>query len=76
MKWTQYIEFNPQVLLGKPVIKGTRLGVDFILGLLAQGWTETQVLENYPQLNHEHILAVLSYAHERIESDKTFPLAT
>ncbi|MBI5187504.1 MAG: DUF433 domain-containing protein, partial [Nitrospirae bacterium] len=45
--WRKFIHSDPEILLGKPVVKGTRLSVEFILGLFAEGWTEQQVLENY-----------------------------
>jgi uncharacterized protein (DUF433 family) len=50
MDWKTHIHVDPQILLGRPVIKGTRLSVEFILGLLSEGWTEQQILENYPTL--------------------------
>jgi uncharacterized protein (DUF433 family) len=53
---------SPEVLVGKPVIRGTRLSVDFILGLLADNWTYEEVLKNYPGLVMEDILACLEYA--------------
>lgn len=53
MDWHQQIHSDPEVLVGKPVVRGTRLCVDFILSLFAQGWTEQQVLENYPTLSTE-----------------------
>ncbi len=62
MKWQDRIEQDPAILVGKPVIKGTRLSVEFVVGLLAQGWSETEVLKNYPGLAHEDILACLEYA--------------
>jgi uncharacterized protein (DUF433 family) len=58
MDWKTYIHSDPKVLLGKPVIKGTRLSVEFILGLFSEGWTEQQVLENYPTLNTRSLQAV------------------
>jgi uncharacterized protein (DUF433 family) len=51
MDWKLHIHSDPNILLGKPVIKGTRLSVEFILGLFAEGWTEQQILESYPTLN-------------------------
>lgn len=57
MNWKTYIHSNPKILLGKPVIKGTRLSVEFILGLFSEGWTQQQVLESYPTLNAEAIQA-------------------
>jgi uncharacterized protein (DUF433 family) len=47
-----YIHSNPKIRLGKPIIKGTRLCVEFILGFFSEGWTQEQILENYPTLNH------------------------
>ena len=47
MNWQDFIHSDPAVLSGKPIIKGTRLSVDFILGLLAKGWTTNTILENY-----------------------------
>lgn len=59
--WKKRIVLNPKVMVGKPVIKGTRLTIDFILELLAHGWTNQKVLKNYPQLKNEDISAVLKY---------------
>jgi len=59
MNWNAYIETNDQILVGKPIVKGTRLSVEHIIGLLASGWTEQQILENYPRLSKESLQAVL-----------------
>jgi uncharacterized protein (DUF433 family) len=56
------ITLAPEVLAGKPVIRGTRLSVEFVIGLMADGWTEADILENYPGITHEDILACLAYA--------------
>ncbi|MCD6523450.1 MAG: DUF433 domain-containing protein [Thermococcus sp.] len=56
------IEINPKKMGGKPVIKGTRIPVYFILELLANGWSFEDILENYPQLTREDILAAIKYA--------------
>ena len=64
MDWRQYVHSDPGILLGKPVVKGTRLSVEFILGLFAAGWTEQQVLENYPTLTREALRAVFAFAAE------------
>ncbi len=61
MDWKDHIVSDNQVLLGKPAIKGTRISVEHIIGLLAQGWSEQQVLENYPRLTPESLRAVFSY---------------
>ena len=64
MNWQHYIVTDPEVLVGKPTIKGTRISVDHIVGLFAQGWTEQQVLENYPRLTSESLKAVFSYLYD------------
>lgn len=58
-QWHEYIHSGPAVLLGKPVIKGTRISVSFILDLYAAGWTEAMILDNYPHLSKESLRAVL-----------------
>ncbi|MBV8063700.1 MAG: DUF433 domain-containing protein [Nevskia sp.] len=62
MNWREYIATDPGILAGKPALKGTRLSVEFILGLFANGWTEQQVLENYPQVKPEALHAAFAYA--------------
>ena len=66
---------DPAVLTGKPVVKGTRLAVEFVLGLLAQGWSEKEILRNYPGLTHEQILAWVAYAQARLNEEKVFATA-
>ncbi len=75
MNWMERIVVSPDVLLGKPVIKGTRLAVEFVIDLLAQGWTEQDILENYPGVTHEDIAACLSYASEIIKTEKIYALS-
>ena len=62
MDWQERIAVDPKVLVGKPVIKGTRLAVEFIVSLMAQGWPESEILINYPGLEPEDIRACLAYA--------------
>jgi uncharacterized protein (DUF433 family) len=64
MHWQQYIHSDPKILLGKPTVKGTRLSVEFLLGLFAAGWTEQQVVENYPTLTPEALRAVFAFTAE------------
>ena len=64
MDWSAHIAADPAVLAGKPVVRGTRLGVDFLLGLLAAGWTPEQVLASYPQVTAEALRAVFAFAAE------------
>ena len=61
MEWRKHIVADEAVLLGKPTVKGTRISVEHIIGLLAQGWTEQQILENYPRLNQKSLQAVFLY---------------
>lgn len=61
MNWRTYIETNDAILVGKPIIKGTRLSVEHIISLLASGWTEQQILENYPRLSKESLQAVFAF---------------
>ncbi|NQZ79275.1 MAG: DUF433 domain-containing protein [Ekhidna sp.] len=61
MEWREYVISDNKVLLGKPTVKGTRISVEHIIGLLAQGWTEQQILDNYPRLTTESLQAVFSY---------------
>lgn len=68
------IVIDPQVLAGKPVIRGTRLAVEFILDLLAQGWSEQQLLSQYPGLAHEDVLACIAYASETLKSERVYPV--
>jgi uncharacterized protein (DUF433 family) len=62
VEWEDRIAIDPDILGGKPVVKGTRLAVEFIIELLAQGWSENELLRNYPGLTREDIHASLSYA--------------
>jgi uncharacterized protein (DUF433 family) len=64
MHWQQYIHSDPKILLGKPTVKGTRLSVEFLLGLFAAGCTEQQVVENYPTLTPEALRAVFAFTAE------------
>jgi uncharacterized protein (DUF433 family) len=67
------LAIDPDVLLGKPVIRGTRLSVEFIIGLLADGWTEAEIAAKYPGVAHEDILACLAYARDTLGAEKIFP---
>ena len=69
------ITLAPDVLVGKPVIRGTRLSVEFVIGLMADGWSEADILENYPGITHDDILACLAYARDTLSSEKVFPSA-
>jgi uncharacterized protein (DUF433 family) len=69
------IALDPEVLAGKPVVRGTRLSVEFVIGLMADGWSEADILANYPGLMHDDIIACFAYARDALSSEKVFPSA-
>lgn len=71
----QRIILDPAVVAGKPIIAGTRISVEFILDLLAQGWSEADVLENYPHIAREDIIACIAYARDIVKSERVYPSA-
>ena len=70
LMWQDYIEERKDVMLGKPVFKGTRLTVEHILRELGTAMTQSEVLENYPNLKPEHIQAALQYAADVVAMDE------
>ncbi len=76
IEWKDYIHSDSEILLGKPVVKGTRLSVEFILGLFAEGWTDQQILENYPTLSKESLRAVFAFATECMREEFLYLLPT
>lgn len=74
MNWRERIIIDPAVLTGKPIIKGTRLAVEFIIDLLAHDWTESEILRNYPGLMHEDIQACLRYASDLLRAERVYPV--
>jgi len=68
------IEVNPDILMGKPVIAGTRIPVYLILNLLASGYTQERILEAYPALTPEDIRAALQYAEQRMRFEEVYEL--
>ena len=75
MEWQQRIVLNPDILAGKPVVKGTRLAVELIIDLLASEWSEEEILQNYPGLTHEDIVACLRYASAVLRAEQVYPIA-
>lgn len=73
MNWQERIIVDPKILVGKPVIKGTRLAVEFIVDLLAQGWQEGEIIRNYPGVTHDDIAACLKYATNILKAEKVYP---
>ena len=76
MTWQTYIHSDPNILMGKPTVRNTRLAVDFILDLLANGWTEPQLYESYPQLEPNALRAIFAYAAESMREDKLYLMST
>ena len=74
MRLSERIVVDPEILAGKPVIRGTRLAVEFILELLAAGQSEQDLLKNYPGLTRDDILACLSYASYLAHEYKAYPI--
>lgn len=69
--WQDYIEERKDVMMGKPVFKGTRLTVDHILNEMGIGMSDQELLDNYPTLRREHIRAALLYAAAVVAMDET-----
>jgi uncharacterized protein (DUF433 family) len=74
MDWQTRIAIDSNVLVGKPIIKGTRLAVEFIIDLLAQGWAMDEILRNYPGITLDDIQACLSYASATLKAEKVYAL--
>lgn len=74
MHWQDRISVDAKVLVGKPVVKGTRIAVELVIDLLANGWSHEQILDSYPNLSPEDIRACLAYASEVLHSERVYPL--
>jgi uncharacterized protein (DUF433 family) len=74
MAWSERIVVDPDILAGKPVIRGARMSVEVVLGLLAAGQPEDELLRNYPGITREDILACLSYASYLAHEYKAYPI--
>ena len=74
VNWRDFIQADPGVLSGKPVVRSTRLSVEFLLDLFAAGWTEDQVLESYPALTKEALRAVFACAAEALREASFYPV--
>lgn len=68
------ITIDAAVLSGKPIVRGTRISVEFVVGLLAQGWSVDDVLREYDHLTREDIQACLAYAHQLLTDEKLYPI--
>jgi len=72
MNWQERITVDPKVLTGKPIIKGTRMAVEFVIDLLARGWSTEQVLQEYDHITADDIRACLAYASEMLRTEKVY----
>ena len=69
------IVLDPGILVGKPIVRGTRISVEFVLELLAEGWTEAEILAEYPTLKPGDVAACLRYAADILGAERAFPSA-
>ena len=74
MDWRDYIVYDPEVLVGKPVLKGTRMSVELILELLSEGWEQDDILQSYPSLTHEDFVAIFLYLKDCVKHQQFFPI--
>jgi uncharacterized protein (DUF433 family) len=74
MNWRERITIDPKILVGKPIIKGTRIAVEFVVDLLGRGWTFEQILREYDHLKREDLQACLAYASEVLRSEQVYLL--
>ena len=72
MEWRDHIAIDPSILVGKPVIKGTRIAVEFVVDLLGRGWTVEQVLAEYDHLTREDVQACLAYSAETLKAERVY----
>jgi uncharacterized protein (DUF433 family) len=72
MNWEERITVNPKVLAGKPVIKGTRMAVEFVIDLLGRGWTFERILQEYDHLTAADLQACLAYACDVLKSEQVY----
>ncbi len=76
MDWQDRITIDPDVLVGKPVIKGTRISVELIIDMLARGWNDEQIIGQYDHVTPEDIRACLAYASEMLKSERVYLMPT
>lgn len=73
---TDGISVDSKILSGEAVVRGTRISVELVVGLLATGWSHAQILASYPHLTEEDIRACLLYASELLREEKVYSLKT
>jgi uncharacterized protein (DUF433 family) len=70
MDWREYIVVDPAVLVGKPIVKGTRISVELLLDRLADGWSYSDILAAYPHLTREQVQAAVAFASELFKEER------
>jgi len=76
VNWQDRITVDPNVLVGKPIIRGTRISVEFVVDLLGRGWTTEQILREYDHLTAADVQACLAYASDVLKSERVYLLPT
>ncbi len=71
-----HIEVNPKVLMGKPVVKGTRISVESLLERLSAGETESDIIKAHPHITRENIKAALAFAAQSLKGESIYPIAS
>ena len=74
IRWEDFIDSDPGILLGKPIVRGTRISIELILELYATGWGKEQILESYPTLTEQSLRAVFAYLTDSLKDELFFPL--
>lgn len=74
MDWRERIVIDPKILVGKPLIRGTRISVEFVIDLLARGWSVEDVLAEYDHLQAEDVRACLLYARDMLAEERVYPV--
>lgn len=74
--WRNYIESNPEILFGKPIVKNTKIPVDLLLDKMSKGETMDDLLEAYPRIDKEAIFAILAFAAESIKNQKVHSIVS
>jgi uncharacterized protein (DUF433 family) len=75
MDLPERLTIDPEILSGKPIIRGSRIAAEFVIDLLAAGMSDAEILESYPGLQREDILACLAYASQLAHEVRAFPLS-
>ncbi|MDO9453746.1 MAG: DUF433 domain-containing protein [Stagnimonas sp.] len=70
LDWRDHVTVNPDILVGKPIIKGTRISVELLLDRLGDGWSMEEILESYPHIKREDVQAAVKFATELFKEER------